>query len=463
MQSSYLTTGNIIVFFCVILLTLVSVFYGNMRARSSNEKETLIDYLIMGRRLTLPLFIFSLVSTWYGGIFGVTQISFESGVYNFVTQGFFWYITYIFFALFLVDKIKKYNAVTLPNLVEKMFGPMSAKLAAIFNLFNVIPIAYTISIGLLIDMLTGYGFLPSMIIGLTFVMAYSIFGGFRAVVFSDVIQFFVMFISVFLVAVFSFKEYGGISYLKSALPETHFSLTGTHSLATTLVWGFISLSTLVDPNFYQRCFAAKDSMTAKKGILISTLIWFVFDICTTLGGMYARAALPDASSQYAYMNYSLELLPNYLQGFFIAGITATIISTLDSYLFLSGTTITFDLLPKRFREKIWLHRLSIVLVGIMSIALALAFDGNIKKVWKILGSYSASCLILPVLVGHLFPKLISDLQFTISCLTGVVATTAWILIERTGIYADIDELYIGMFSTLCALIILRITSIRSAR
>lgn len=462
MQNNYLSTGNIVVFALVILLTLLSVLYGNMRSRSVTEKDTLIDYLIMGRRLTLPLFIFSLVSTWYGGIFGVTQISFESGVYNFVTQGFFWYITYIFFALFLVSKIKKYNAVTLPNLVEKMFGPKSAKLAAIFNLFNVIPIAYTISIGLLIDMMTGYGFLTSMIIGISFVMAYSMFGGFRAVVFSDIIQFFVMFVSVLLVVVFSFSKYGGIDYLVDALPETHFSLTGKHSLATTLVWGFISLSTLVDPNFYQRCFAAKDTTTAKKGILISTLIWFVFDIFTTLGGMYARAAMPYASSQYAYMNYSLELLPNFLQGFFLAGITATIISTLDSYLFLSGTTITYDLLPKRLRNKIWLHRLSILFIGFLSVSLALAFDGNIKKVWKILGSYSASCLLLPVLIGHIFPKLLSDLQFTISCLTGVAFTTFWIVIEKSGFYANIDELYIGMLSTLCALIILKSLEKRSA-
>ena len=47
----------------------------------------------MGRKLTLPLFIATLVATWYGGIFGVAQIAFENGIYNFVTQGFFWYIS----------------------------------------------------------------------------------------------------------------------------------------------------------------------------------------------------------------------------------------------------------------------------------------------------------------------------------------------------------------------------------
>ena len=90
----------------------------------------------MGRQLTLPLFVATLVATWYGGIFGVTQIAFEKGIYNFITQGVFWYFTYIIFALFMVTKIRKFHAVTLPEMMGRLFGPKSEKLSAIFNFFN---------------------------------------------------------------------------------------------------------------------------------------------------------------------------------------------------------------------------------------------------------------------------------------------------------------------------------------
>ena len=65
----------------------------------------------MGRSLTLPLFVGTLVATWYGGIFGVTEIAYKQGIFNFITQGFFWYIAYILFAFFLVERIQTYQAV----------------------------------------------------------------------------------------------------------------------------------------------------------------------------------------------------------------------------------------------------------------------------------------------------------------------------------------------------------------
>ena len=34
----------------------------------------------MGRKMTLPIFVATLVATWYGGIFGVTALTFEKGV-----------------------------------------------------------------------------------------------------------------------------------------------------------------------------------------------------------------------------------------------------------------------------------------------------------------------------------------------------------------------------------------------
>lgn len=449
--NQYLTLGNVLIFFVIISLTVLAAVIGNRQKEKTTKEDSFLDYLIMGRQLSLPLFVCSLVATWYGGIFGVTRIAFESGLYNFVTQGLFWYVSYIIFALFLVDKIKKYQAITLPDLVHKMFGPRAAKMAAVFSLFNVIPIAYTISLGILINMMTGLGFVLSMLIGVCFVLAYSLMGGFRSVIYSDLVQFFTMFISVALVALFSLTTHGGLDFLTSNLPASHFSLTGQYTWATTFVWGFIALSTLVDPNFYQRCFAAKSPKVAKVGILISTLVWFLFDICTTLGGMYAKAVLPTENPEYAYVTYAMQLLPDLLQGFFLAGITASIVSTLDSYLFLAGTTLAHDLLPRTYQNKLWAHRLSTVVIGLISIILAYMFDGNIQKVWKILGSYSASCLLLPIMMGHLSKRKIPERHFIMASFLGVLCTTAWLLYPRQGFWAQVDELYIGLLTTLLGL------------
>lgn len=68
-------------------------------------------------------------------------------------------------------------------------------------------------------------------------------------------------------------------------------------------------------------------------------------------------------------------------------------------------------------------------------------------VWKTLGSYSAGCFLFPVLYGHFSQRKISDNAFVASCLTGVVTMTFWTFIKRTGFWADVDALYIGVLST----------------
>lgn len=437
-----------IVFALILIITFAFVIIGNHRQRkSSSEKPSLIDHLVMGRQLTLPLFVGTLVATWYGGIFGVTQIAFEKGIFNLVTQGGFWYLSYLIFAFFLVDKVKDYQALTLPDLIGKMFGPKSAKIASLFNFFNVLPIAYTIGIGIFIRSLSGWSLNLSMLVGLAIVLSYSLKGGLRSVVLSDMIQFYTMCTGVFSVLLFSIFKYGGIGFLEEKLPAHYFSLTSDVGILPTLVWGFIALSTLVDPNFYQRCFAAQSPKVAKKGIIISTIVWFGFDICTTFGAMYARAVIPEAHSSQGYLIYALQLLPHGLRGFFLAAILATILSTLDSYIFLAGATLSYDLNHKATQKRPYLHALGLIFVAIFSMILANVFSGNIKMVWKTLGSYSAGCFLFPVLYGHFSQRKISDHAFVAACLTGGVTMTLWTLIKRTGIWINVDALYIGVVTT----------------
>lgn len=453
---NFLSTLDWFIFGLVIIITLASIFFGHkLKKKTNSESESFLDLMLMGRQLTLPLFIATLVATWYGGIFGVAQIAFENGIYNFVTQGFFWYISYMIFAFFILKKISKYQAMTLPDIIGQMFGPKSEKLSAILNILNLVPIAYAISIGLLIQMLFGLGLNSSIIIGVVFVLGYSLFGGFRAVVFSDLIQFFVMCSTVILILVISIVTFGFSPLL--TLPDSYFHPMGNYSLLETLSWGLIAISTLVDPNFYQRSFAAVDFKVAKKGILISTLIWITFDLCLTFGAMYAKAIIPEAESSHAYFIYAIQLLPEGLRGFALAGIAATILSTLDSYIFLAGSTISYDLVPKRLKGKVAIHHIGVVFIGILSIVLATVFEGNIKNVWKTLGSLSSAALLIPVLAGYIYPKRFNDNQFLIASFTGIFSTMIW----RLGGYKyqyNLDEIYIGSFCCLMALLFTEFSS-----
>lgn len=426
------------IFFIILIFTISMVFISEWRHR---KEDSIIDMLLMGRKLTLFPFVATLVATWYGGIFGTAQIAFDTGIYNFITQGVFWYITYFLFAKFILPKIKNQKAMTLPELIGDLIGPKSQKVSAIFNILNLIPIAYAISLGLLIQMLFSINFPMAVFIGVNIVTLYSASGGLRSVVISDCIQFLVMFSSVVILFFYCFLSFGIKPF--SFLEDHYFNPLGKYTLTESLVWGFIALSTLVDPNFYQRSFAALNEKTARVGIYFSILIWIIFDISLTFGAMYAKALLPLANEKYGYFEFAFKILPPGMKGFFLAGVVATIMSTLDSYLFLSSSTIVYDLFP-RFKKTRFAYLLSFILIAAFSVILALSFDGNIKAVWKAMGSISSAALLLPLTMNLFIKEKMSDNFFITTTISSAVMVIIWRLSPLKEM-TQLDELYPGIF------------------
>ena len=456
MTTSVLATITIydwLVFAAVLVATFVLVVYGIRRKdKSASAQASFLDYMLMGRQLTLPLFIATLAATWYGGIFGVTQFAFEKGIYAFLIQGLFWYATYIIFAFLIAPAVRRFNVMTLPQLVTQMFGPWSGRLSSVFNFFNVLPITYAISLGIFVQTISGGDFFTCTALGLLIIICYSAVSGFRGIVYSDMAQFIAMYVSVAVVLLFSYLTYGGYDFLRQHLPASHFTLLGDDPLLPTLVWGFIALSTLVDPNFYQRVFAARSLTVARKGILLTTGIWITFDLCTVLGAMYARAAQPELDAANAYLTYSLAILPPGLKGLILAGICATILSTMDSYLFIASTSISVDLCGYDKGKSRLPHLLSLIFSGLLTLLLVLIFQNNIPRVWKVLGTYSAACLLLPVLYGYFARHKLSDMQFVTICLASAVGVTAWKFYPA----AQLDELYIGILISATGIALVRL-------
>ncbi|RME01857.1 MAG: hypothetical protein D6814_00695, partial [Calditrichaeota bacterium] len=98
----------------IILLYLVGVlFLGIWRGRAGTEGAE--DYLVAGRRITLPAFVASLVSTWYGGILGVGEFSYLYGISNWLVFGVPYYLYAIIFALFLAARARRTRQYTIPD------------------------------------------------------------------------------------------------------------------------------------------------------------------------------------------------------------------------------------------------------------------------------------------------------------------------------------------------------------
>lgn len=441
---------DVAVFVSVFALTLLMVAYGRKIFKQSHDQEDKIELLLMGRRFTLPLFVVSLVASWYGEISGVTAYTFENGLFSFLSQSVVWYVAYLIFALILIDRIPKSNAATFPELVGRHLGERAHRLTAVLTVINTLPIAGVLSIGIFLHFLTGIPVFISSLIGILCIFSYTMSGGLRAVVYADIIQFTAMVSSVILVALYSIHHFGSPSLLAQHLPSTHLEWMGTQPFSEFFIWAFIAMSTLVDPLFYQRALAAKDRRQARWGILGATMVWFVFDCAAVTGALYARAFRPELPSNESYLRYATELLPSGMKGFMLAGIFSALVSSLDSRLFSAASMISFDLLNARAFSKRRLQ-LAIVATGMLSLLMTLFFD-NIVSVWKVMGSFSSSCLLFPWLLMMLFPKVKSEKRFLMSVGTGMAFMILGFILNRAGI-EQTDAFYYGILGSVLGLLL----------
>lgn len=434
----------IIILFFSLLLSIG--FISSKKVKSDAE-----DYLLSGRNMGLFLFVLVNVSTWYGGIIGIGEFTYRYGLVSWVTQGLPYYFFAFLFAMFFAKKIREASLFTIPEKLEQIYGRNAALLSAVVVFILVSPAPYLLMSANLISLVFDTGDLFSLIIGVILSASYLIKGGFRSNIFTDAFQFFIMFAGFIIFLSVAVLNYGGINFLETNLPHSHLSFTGDASITFLIVWFLIALWTFADPGFHQRSYSAKTGNVAKYGILISIIFWALFDFLTTSTGLYAKAILPDLGNPImAYPLLAEKILAPGLKGIFYAAMFATIISTLNSFMFLSATTIGKDFIYRISKEKredkIKLYTvIGIIITSILSVVIAYTIP-SVVQIWYTIGSLFIPGIILPVISSY-YPKIsVSNKIIMIEIVLAILSGTIWLLIRSNfqGFVYEIEPMLIGV-------------------
>lgn len=435
----------------VLLFFSALLFIGFLAGRKHGK--TADDYLLSGRQVGLFVFVLTNVSTWYGGILGVGEFTYRYGLLSWFTQGLPYYFFAFLFAFFFAGKIRRASLFTIPDKIEEKFGRTASLFSAVIVFILVSPAPYLLMAANLIAIFFGLPIIPSLIAALILSFAYLFKGGYRADLYTDVFQFFVMFAGFILIFIIAYITFGGIEFLSNHLPEEHLKITGGASSAFIAIWFLIAMWTFADPGFHQRCYAAKNENTAKRGILISIILWAFFDFLTTSTGLYARALLPDITQPVnAFPLLAEKILAPGLKGIFYAALFATILSTLNSFLFLSATTVGRDFIFRLKKEKDELKLKpytigGLALAGLLSVLLAY-YIPSVIELWYTLGSICIPAIIFPVISSY-HDKLIIAKKFVIvEMAAAVIASTGWFAAEKifsmSGLWSEIEPMIAGL-------------------
>ena len=439
----------IVLFFGIVLLI------GFISGRSTKGEAD--DYLLSGRKVGLFLFILTNVSTWYGGILGVGEFTYRYGIASWFTQGFPYYVFAFLFAIFFAKKIRSASLFTIPDKISETYGKTASMISAVLVFVLVSPAPYVLMTANLISLIFHTGIVLSLFISVLLSMVYLLQGGFRSNVFTDSFQFFVMFGGFILMLIFCGINFGGYDYLSASLPQTHLELTGGASPLFIAVWFLIAMWTFADPGFHQRCYAAKNGNVAVKGIIISIGFWALFDFLTTSTGLFARATLPGIDQPVlSYPLLAEKILPSGIKGIFYAGLFATIMSTSNSFLFLSGTTIGRDFIFRLKKgadeQKLKSYTIiGLIISGLLSILLAYEIP-SVIEIWYTLGSLCIPAVI-PAVISSYYPKFrIKNKAMIVEMITSVALSTTWYILRAgnilTGSLYEIEPMIIGLLAAL---------------
>ena len=408
---------------------------------SSNYHKNDEDYLFASRKITLPSFIATIVTTWYGGILEIGRFSYENGVVTWIIFGLYYYIAAIIYAIFIGPKLYSNNINSIPEYFRKYYGDSIGRLISIIIIFISSPAPYIMILSTILIHIFSFDLHLSIILSILFSTFYLYFGGFKSIIRTDKIQFILMYVGFIIILIKLYTDFGGISFLINNAPQGHLELSNKLPLGYLISWLFISMITFIDPNIFHRVYSAKNRKILSKGILFSIVFWIIFDFLTISTGLYASAIIKsnDITSS-PYLMLSDMVLPLYLQVFFIISLLSIVMSTIDSFTFTSAITIGNEIKNKKSMK--FNTRIGLLITSIIAVVICISFN-KVIDIWYVFGSIGASSLLIPLI------KIIFNTDYkinypTMTLIMPAAIASIWIYL---GYPYNIDPIFPGMLSS----------------
>jgi SSS family solute:Na+ symporter len=381
------------------------------------KTSTAADFFVSGRTGSTLKITGSLIATIIGGsaTLGVAGLGFSMGLpalWWLLSGSIFLFILGFFFA----GKVRSLEVYTLPEVLYAQYK--SAILRVISSIVIIIAWlgvigAQIAAAGKFMNILWPGHFAESVIMCGSLFIIYTIAGGQRSVIRTEVFQTILIFGGIGLLFVLLVSGSGFIWNL--SLPDGHLDFPINNRFGYMDLIGyflFVGTSYLAGPDMYSRILSAKDTATAKKSVLSAAIFVAILAVMITSIGIYGKSLYPGIESESVFPVLIMEQLPEWIKGIVVAALLAAFLSSANTCLITSCIILNSDIInPLIFKysltekKQVLITRLLIFIIGTASISITLYFGGIIKSMLFALTVYTTG-LIIPVILG--FIKINSD-------------------------------------------------------
>ncbi|HSL83525.1 MAG TPA: hypothetical protein VLF66_12180 [Thermoanaerobaculia bacterium] len=185
--------------------------------------------------------------------------------------------------------------------------------------------------GLLVQQLTATGFHVSALFLMLAVLAYLFWGGYRALLYTDVVQAIVLFL--FTAGLVAWFLYGAPTPAQGVGPLTNPGDVPLDLLGLA-AGGFFAI--FGGPEIWQRVVTCRSDRSARWGLVAAGVIMLAWGLFIIEGGKFIQGLNPTASPDDAFFVFLASDLPAWLLGGILVALLAAILSTADTELFAAS-------------------------------------------------------------------------------------------------------------------------------
>lgn len=365
----------------IVFLTLnlvVGLYYGR-------GVKNIKDYSLGNRNFSTGALVSTIVATWIGGDYLFITIAevYTTGLHYAI--GCLGMVVCLFLnAYVFVPKMSEFlGSISVASAMGDLYGKHVRLISAIGGAIasaGFIAVQFKVFGYILNDFLGLSGNYP-IFLAASVVTLYSSVGGIRSVTFTDVIQFFTFGVLIPVLGIVIWNDLSSLPTfnLVTAVQHPLFNYKEFLGLSNPKFWSVLLLFLLfsipdLNPTIFQRVAIGRSVSQVKKAFSISAILlmliligmaWIAFLLFNIDPNLNPKELVQYITNNYAHTG---------LKSFIMVGVVAMCMSTADSNINASSVLLTHDFcypLNIKFKSKLVLSKIISVLLGVISIYLAL--------------------------------------------------------------------------------------------
>jgi SSS family solute:Na+ symporter len=140
----------------VVLAVFAATLFG-LGFSAKLRELSVFQFVTAGRQLTLPWFVATLVTTWYGGVLGIGESVSYYGIGTWLLLGVPYYIFAGIYAARMAGQVREADQFSIPERVAHRWGKGAGLVSGSLVFLLAVPAAHVLMLATLVQGLTGWG------------------------------------------------------------------------------------------------------------------------------------------------------------------------------------------------------------------------------------------------------------------------------------------------------------------